>query len=876
VSDARFRRVETLFNAAVDLSPEARRAFLLRECGDDPELLATLETMLQSEVPTRRFSAVVDSSASTLVADASLAPGDCAGTYRILKRIGEGGMGVVYLATRADALYEQRVAVKVINRLAGASADIQRRFQDERQILANLKHPNIVHLLDGGSLVDGSPFLVMEYVDGERIDHWCHEQSLSVDGRLALFIKVCKAVQHAHQNLVVHRDLKPSNVLIGTDGEPKLMDFGVARIMKSADEELNPQTRLEERVLTPRYASPEQLSGAAVSTVSDVYSLGVLLFELLVGRRPFDDPDSSDWSYARRVVEDDPPLPSRVDAAAPKGDLDNILLMALARDPHRRYQSAGALARDLERYLQRRPVTACSPSLAYLATRFVQRNQLASALMFVFVLAVGSLASALVQQAGLLQEERDYAREQLARTTAVLSLIEGMFKGLAPDNSQGETVTVQQVLDRTGTQLINGSGRFASAPAAVNAVLHRIIGSTYNDLGIIAPGRRHLEAAMALHQKNTLEDDAERLRTINALSQNYHLGFEDQDLRLRLNEEALALSRRLYGPRSEQALAASAELASSYHLLGRLEEGRALYDETYRGRRELLGTEHPDTLRSLSRRAVVDYWMGNYDEALADFEYCESAASARLGATHTLTLQCLERRGLILETMGRHAEAVEALAEHVGVAGPILGPTSPSVLRTQHSLADAYRGLGQYARAEEAFLQVLALRREALGTEHIETLQSEMKLARVYRLMRRYEEATFLITHAVEQTTAQYGFDHPSTLIAAQEMAELLLDSRQLERARDLLLRILSARESTLGDDHPDLESTLVGLSRVAQAGGRLESARGYLSRALTLLESHPTVMADRREQLRVRLAALTDGPLLSGQSRPDGSGVAR
>ncbi|MDO8863112.1 serine/threonine-protein kinase [Haliea sp. E1-2-M8] len=867
-----FQRLEQLFNTTMDLPKDEQQAFLLRSCDGDLDLLEAVKALLHHSEQTANFTAVVEHSALDMLTQASMAEGDAAGAYRILEKIGQGGMGTVYLAARADDEYQQRVAVKVINRLAGDNADIQRRFQDERQILANLQHPNIVRLLDGGSLADGSPFLVMEYVHGERIDAWCKRENLSVDKILVLFAKVCHAVQHAHQNLVVHRDLKPSNIVIGADGEPKLMDFGIAKLLKPEGDASDPPTELGNRVLTPMYASPEQLNGNAVSTLSDVYSLGVILHELLVGQRPFDDGGTNSWSYAQRIIDEDPRAPSRrLGLGVLRGDLDNILLTALARDPHRRYQSAGALAADLDSCRRRRPIAARPRSLAYLAVRFIQRNQLASALLLAVVMAVSGFGYALYQQAILLQQERDFARGQLARTTAVLDLVEDMFSGLAPNNSQGRTVTVREMLDHASMELDQGRGSFSAAPAAVTAVIRRIIGATYNHLGLIDPAERHLSEALALHRTGAVRDEAEKLRVIRQLSQTYHLGYGYHEERLRLNLEAQALSERLYGPGSQEAFTASAELASSYHLMGRLQEARALYDEVYRGQLALLGEVHPDTISSLSRLAVVDYWLGNFATALAAFEQCHATAVAVLGETHTLSLACLERRGLILETMGRYSAAVAPLEQHVSLGSRVLGRSHPATLRTMHSLADSHRGLKQYDVAERLFLEVLALRREALGETNIETLQTEMKLARVYRLTRRFAEATPLITHALDNEIAEFGFEHPTTLIAAQEMAELLLDSRELGEAGDLLARVLSAREQVLGVEHPELQGTLLGLARVDRARERPASARGHLLRALALWDQNPEYQPQNRRRLLnllIEVSEELDGPEAALQYR--------
>ncbi|TXS94173.1 serine/threonine protein kinase [Parahaliea maris] len=874
--------MERLFHAALELPPGKRAAFLERECGDNRDLLdAVLELLNNSDTPAE-LDYIVGASARDWLEQSTLEQGDRAGSYRILRKIGQGGMGTVYLASRADDQYEQQVAIKIINQLAGENADVLRRFQDERQILANLQHPNITRLLDGGSLEDGSPFLVMEYVDGERIDRYCTARSLSVDAILRLFVKVCGAVEHAHQNLVIHRDLKPSNIAIDHDGEPKLMDFGVAKLIRSGGTSEDPQTLMDERVLTPLYASPEQLSGEPVSTLSDVYSLGVILYELMTGHRPFDGADSGTWAYARRVIETEPPSLRKQagrpvdDSAAPAAtpsrrrfnrDLDNIVLKALHRDAARRYQSVAALTRDIENYLARRPVSARPPSLPYLIQRFVQRNRLASVLILSSTITVTALGIALWQQAQVLAVERDVARDQLARTTAVLGLVEEMFTGLHPDNSGGKDVTVREMLDLAAVRLDADSAKAESAAAPARAVIQRIIGQTYNELGLIEPARQQLKEALSLHRGGQIRDDEEKLRALLDLSETYYLAFE-LEARLELANEALAFSEQLYGRGNLKTLEAASAVASSQHMLGELQQSRDRFADIYQRRRELQGATHRQTLGTLQSLGVLEHWLGNYDAALEDYSRCASQAEQTLGPSNTLTMSCLSRRGLVLETMGRYADAVEALEQHLALAEEVLGPNHPETLRSLHSLADAHRGLGQYAAAEPLFLDVLERRRTALGANHIETLQSEMKLARLYRLMGRYTEARPLIEHAVAEEVRQQGFAHPATLIAAQEQAELLLALDDLGPAEPLLKRILAAREEVLGSNHPELQRTLTGLARIDLARDKPLAARHYLERALALVEPHADYQRQEKEAVLTLLIASSEALQDSAASR--------
>ncbi|RLQ21206.1 serine/threonine protein kinase [Seongchinamella sediminis] len=869
-----WNELERLFNAAIDLDPADRAAFLARECEGRPELQAAVNELLANSASATDFAAVINATADDLLEHINLGGNDRVGPYRILRKIGQGGMGTVYLAERADDEYHQQVAIKVINHQPGRNDAIVQRFHAERQILANLQHPNITRLLDGGTLDNGSPFLVMEFVDGDRIDHYCASHGLSVDAILALFLKVCDAVQNAHQNLVIHRDLKPSNIAIDSHGEPKLMDFGVAKLMRTEADGADPQTVLEERALTPLYASPEQLSGEAVSTLSDLYSLGVILYELLAGQRPFGAADGGAYAYAQQVIETDPPSLSQnrkrawnaaatVQAGRTPGrkisrDLDNIVLKALQRDPGRRYSSVAALAADIDNFLQHKPVSARPPSLPYLAQRFIQRNRLASALVLVSTLTVTGLGVALWFQADLAARERDIARDQLARTTAVLALVEDMFTGLDPDVSQGEDITVRYMLDEAGARMLRSEVEDQQA-APVRAVIYRIIGNTYNELGLADQALRYLDRAMDLHQSGLVADEDEKIRAMLAISNTYHLAFE-LDARLAVSTQALALSDQRYGAGDERTLEALEAVASANHMLGRLEQAQALFAEIYQRRSESRGEQHPSTLNALKNLGVVEHWLGNYAAALSAYTRCQELGEAAQGPLHSETLRCLGYRGLVLETMGDYPRAAPVLEEHAQRSAKVMGENHPDTLRSLHSLADSYRGLAQYDRAEALFLEVLDRRRSALGQDHIETLQTEMKLARVYRLTRRYDDAESLINHAVEEEVRQQGFEHPATLIAAQEKADLLLDSGQLTAARELLLRILAARTARQETEHPELQKTLVGLARTDLNIGEPAVAQQRLQRALQLGESRPDYQHRTRRQILALLVESSEG----------------
>ena len=416
MTSERWQKIKAVLEDALEREAPERTAFLDAACQGDDELRGEVEALLASEAEAGDF---IETPIFRLrLSDtAPLAEGQRVGAYRIVREIGRGGMGSVYLAERADEAYRQKVALKVLRR--GMDTDeIVRRFRSERQILANLKHENIAMLLDGGAVEDGRPFLVMEHVEGRPLDEYCDARKLSTRERLELFRKVCSAVHLAHQNLVVHRDLKPGNILVTADGVPKLLDFGIAKIVDP--DQQSTLTRADLRPMTPEYASPEQVRGDAITTASDIYSLGVLLYHLLTGHSPYRPATRDPMSLAKAICETEPPRPSSVinkieevkrpdgsarqvtpesvsqvrdgDAGALRrhlaGDLDTIVLKAMQKDPQRRYASVDQLSNDIARHLDGLPVIAQKDTLRYRMGKFVGRHKVGVSLAAVLALLI--------------------------------------------------------------------------------------------------------------------------------------------------------------------------------------------------------------------------------------------------------------------------------------------------------------------------------------------------------------------------------------------------------------------------------------------------------------------------------------------------------
>ncbi|MGH8173757.1 MAG: serine/threonine-protein kinase, partial [Rhodanobacteraceae bacterium] len=468
------KRIAELFEQAIDVPAAEREAWVARACGDDAALRRDLEGLLRADERAARFM----ETPPALVAAASPERGDGAptqfGPYRVLRRIGAGGMGEVWLGERSDGEFEQRVAIKQV---AYPTPGLLHRFRQERQILARLEHPNIARLIDGGVSADGAPYLVMEYVEGVPITEFVREQALDVSARLRLFLRVCEAVQYAHQNLIVHRDLKPSNIFVTVERVPKLLDFGIAKVLSTTD--LDAPTQTIARMLTPDYAAPEQFTGAPVTTASDVYALGVVLYEMLAGSRPQRAERSGE---AISVLAPDSPAPStvvdRTTGADPvsrrslRGDLDRIALTALAADPARRYQSAEALAADIRSHLDGRPIAARGDSAWYRFSKFVRRNRYAlAAAALVFAVCIAATVISL--------QQARRARAEAERAEAVRKFLVGVFAQASPDESKGKPITAHELLDKSEKQIATD---LVGQPA-LTADVTTLLATLYMDVG---------------------------------------------------------------------------------------------------------------------------------------------------------------------------------------------------------------------------------------------------------------------------------------------------------------------------------------------------------------------------------------------------------
>ncbi|HEX2250310.1 MAG TPA: protein kinase [Gemmatimonadales bacterium] len=628
----RWQEVESLLDAALDLEPDRRAAFLNAACDSDPALRAEVERLLRScERAEGLLPKPAAEACASLLASftADEVPTESRiGPYRIVREAGRGGMGTVYVAERADDQYRKRVALKLVRRGLD-DTHLVRRFLEERQILASLDHPHIAQLLDGGVMPGGLPWYAMEYVDGLPMDRYCDEHRLSVERRLRLFLDVCEAVQYAHRNLVVHRDLKPSNILVTADGEVKLLDFGIAKLLAQSDAPGEALTRTGFRAMTPEYASPEQVRGDAISTASDVYSLGIVLYELLTGQRPYRLGGRAPHEIERAILGEQPERPSTVagrggaDTAMLRGmtpdrlcrrlrgDLDTIVLTAMRKEPDRRYATAEQLAADIRRHLDGLPVAARRDTWRYRAGKFVGRHPAGVASAAAFALLLSGASVVTMVQSARTAHERDKAEQ-------ISTFLVDLLRAPDPYRGRGGAITVRELLDSAVARI----DRELIGQPELRAELLSVMGRSYWGLGLPSRSRAILESAITLRQRT--RGDAFELLQDQATAG--RIAFEESDYAAAesLGRASLATGRRLFGERHPSLTPALLNLTFTLRNLGRDSEADSLLLEAVAIQR----TQPRDSIGSLattlaafasSRWARAD-WVGAdtlYREALA-------------------------------------------------------------------------------------------------------------------------------------------------------------------------------------------------------------------------------------------------------------------
>ena len=861
-----WQRLDEILDQILELSPDERVAFIERSCAGDAELRRRAHALMAAaervgdflERPVDAYAGgllreIADSSAEDQASDSgergSLATGRL-GPYRLLRELGRGGMGAVYLAERDDEQFDRRVAIKVLP--AGLLGwGFRTRFLLERRILASLEHPNIARLYDAGVAEDGTPYFVMEYVEGRRIDVHCDEYWLPVRDRLELFDQVCDAVQFAHRNLVVHRDLKPANILVSREGAVKLLDFGIAKLLRTDVESGMTLSGVGGfRALTPDYASPEQLRGEPVSTATDVYALGVLLFELLTGSRPYHPRDRSVSSIERAVLEQEPDRPSLRIAQVPEasthrsttavvlrrqlhGDLDNIVLTALQKEPARRYASVQHLRDDLHRHLHGLPVHARPATWPYRAAKFVRRHRVGVAAA---ALVVVSLIAGLV---GTAWQARAASREA-RRADRVRQFVVELFQVSDPDQSRGDSITARFLLDQGAARIQTELTREPELRAEMLSVL----GGIYQRIGLYDQARPLLEEALAVHESRLGPGHlhvAESAAMLASLL--YDQG--DYERAEALTREALTVRRDRLGENDTLVAASMTDLAAILGAQGEYDESERLHRAGLEIDRQSGALER--VAIDLSNLAVTQQRRGKYDEALALAEEALAMRRQLHGEEHTQIALALHNLGSMLGSKGEYERAEQRYREALAMRLKLLGAHHPYVAFTLNELGLLNQKQGRLAEAEQAHRQALAIRRAALGENHLEVAASLNNIGIVQYFKGDRTAAADYFEQALAIWRRELPATHPTLLTGLNNLGAVLRDAGELERAEPVLREALALRREALGDAHPDVAGSHNNLGELLTRKGAFSEAEGHFRAALdrwraALGADHPTV----------------------------------
>ncbi|HUN82324.1 MAG TPA: serine/threonine-protein kinase [Phycisphaerae bacterium] len=827
------RKVEAIFHETLGRPAASRRGFLHERCGGDAALLRDVEALLSAdERPEAFLDAPALGAAFSMPRPESLANEGSTrriGPYQLVRLVGSGGMAHVWLAHRVDGHFQKDVAIKLIKRGMDTDA-ILARFDQERQVLARLEHPNIARLIDGGATDDGLPYLVMEYVNGLAIDRYCREQHLSVSARIVLFREICSAVQYAHQALVIHRDIKPGNILVTADGHPKLLDFGIAKLLED-----DPQhtTRRGGALLTPEYASPEQHRGEPVTTASDVFSLGVVLHELLTGLKPTRrrsatervGPDAADeltrpsTRVLRHSAADDQACEWPEGSAARlarrlRGDLDTILLKALAPETKHRYATVDQLSIDLKLHLEHRPIAARPPTRLYRTRRFIERNKASVAAGAIAMVAV--LVALVTTTVAYLQADSARRGETKQRQLADLRLLQA-------EEAERKTTTEAEKLRTTNAflqelmstsdplmklrpnvelrEVLAEAGRALDAGALrdqpeVEAAIRVTVGKTYKNLRMTDRGELHLRRALEIQSKLPSGENLELAETAGLLAvclceqRKFKEGIP-------LHRRALAIQRAL-APGDENTLMNRLwSFSPALRDDGQLAEAESVLREALAIALRLYGPRHKDTAESRFRLGWTLSWEKKYDESETELRTALAIQTELLGEKHPACGESRLRLGLLLENKKQIADAEPLIRDSFRILSDALGPSHPYTLRAKSNLARFLSRNGKDAEAEQLQRESVIQNENYYGPSHTSVADSIRVLGLIQIKRGEWDDAEKSIREALKRHAPALGDDNVTTQEDRLSLAEVLEKQQRNADAEAILLEACSIAEKS-------------------------------------------------------------------------------
>lgn len=759
MSRQRHQRLGELFAAARKL-PAAEWSTFLSESCNDPELRAEVAALLKEDGSGSLDTAHVHrelgrAAAEAIGADRS-SPESIA-DYRIIRLIGRGGMGAVYEAEQDDP--RRRVALKVV-RPGLFGREHRARFHHEAQVLGRLRHPGIAQIFEAGTDGEGEggqPYFAMELVEGKPLLAYAEAAGLDTRARLELIALICDALHHAHQNGVIHRDLKPANILVEANGQPRILDFGVARSIDADIRTVTLQTELGQLVGTIPYMSPEQASGdpSALDTRSDIYALGVITYELLSGRLPYSVGDTMIHEAVRVIREEEPSRLGTVDRAY-QGDIETIVSKTLEKEKERRYASAAELASDIRRYLKHEPIVANPPSASYRARKFVRRNPWAVAAATVSVLGLLIFAATMTVQAGRIASERDRANREAVVSKRVSEFLTGLFEVSDPDRAQGNSVTARELLDRGAAEIEAG----LTEQPEVRAQLMATIGGVYYKLGLFPEAEPLYRASLDIREQTLGKAHSDTLGSMNNLGT------------LFMNQ-------------------------------GRFTEAEPLYVVALAGRKRELGVEHPDTLTSINNLAILSRRLDRHDDAERLYREALAAQRRVLGSTHQDTARTMNNLSELYRIQGRISEAESFQIEALAARRQVLGTDHTETLSSMNNMAELFRMQGRFEDAGSMHRDSLEIKRRMFGDDNFDTAITVHNLACLDREMGNYNEARLGFEEAQRVFEESLGPLHPYVVENLVQYAELLRKAGDAAGAAQLEERAEKIRDQAKQGNEP-------------------------------------------------------------------------
>jgi serine/threonine-protein kinase len=893
----RFRRIDAMFDAALDLPPDQRKDYLDRVSGEDAELRTEVERLLRAHQRADSFLVTPAAELAGPLFDPTemltlAGTPDRIGPWRIVRAIGRGGMGDVYLGERADGQFEQRAAIKVIQH---GTPSLVRRFLEERRILALLEHPGIARLIEGGLTPGGLPYFAMELVEGEPVDRYCTDHDLPVARRVELVADVCDAVAYAHNHLVIHRDLKPSNILVTPSGRVKLLDFGIAKVLTE-----DQQTETQFPAMTPEFAAPEQVRGEQVSTATDVYALGVLLYLLLTGGYPYDVRNKSLSELVRVVSDEEPARPS---TRAPedsrgsiRGDLDLIVMTALQKAPARRYQSPTALAEDLRRLLDGRPILARPDRASYRLRKFVGRHRTGVVLA---ATVVGLVVAGVARERVLRQRAEIEARKAREVGDYLVSLFD-LADPFGSDRGAGGDVSVRTLLDR-GSKRVDST--LAGQPE-VQAELRGVLGRVYTTLGVYDRATTLLRQTLAQHRSiygevhPVVAEDMDRLGDALVQQDNYaeaepllrgaleqrrrllgtandataqsldHLATmyqwrNEYDAAEPLFREALAIRRGLFGDSATAVAESLNNLALLLYQKDEYDQAAPLYRSALAINIRHFGEIHPRTAETLHNLAQTEERLGNDAEAEALYRRALEAKRKTLGNLHPSVTVNLNNLGSFLLDQGRVEEAETLIREALALDRQIFGPRHSYVAASLGNLGTALKMKGDFVEAEDRYRDALEIDRGLFGPQHRRIASDLNNVGNMRRLRGDPEGAVLIFREAVSQANATLGPDNITTVAFTINLGRAVEAMGNAAEAERLLRGVTDKLDTTIVGQRFWYVNAVAGLGRALVAEGRASEARDLLEPTVRLagreLGNEHVRTADARLALGKALIATHD-----------------